>query len=112
MMADHGELCDGQDATYCMNGGTCYKISSMNTLSCVCDDNYKGSRCEQFQLFSISTTAGQAGLIAAVVIVSLLSLVVLAIVIYYICNITMWTRLWALYQKKNQQQYWRVKPRV
>lgn len=51
-----------------------------------CDDNYKGSRCEQFQLFSISTTAGQAGLIAAVVIVSLLSLVVLAIVIYYICK--------------------------
>lgn len=49
-----------------------------------CDENYRGSRCEQFQLFSISTTAGQAGLIAAVVIVALLILVILAVVIYYI----------------------------
>ncbi|KAM7396722.1 hypothetical protein PAMP_019743 [Pampus punctatissimus] len=87
MMADHGDLCDGQEATYCMNGGTCYKIPSMDTLSCVCNENYKGSRCEQFQLFSSSTNAGEAGLIAAVVTVALLILVVLAVVIYYIRNI-------------------------
>ncbi|CAJ1056712.1 pro-neuregulin-4%2C membrane-bound isoform-like [Xyrichtys novacula] len=84
MMAEHGSPCDAQEATYCMNGGTCYKIHSMNTLSCVCNDNYKGSRCEQFQLFSSSSKAGEAGLIAAVIIVALLILVVLVFVIYYV----------------------------
>ncbi len=49
-----------------------------------CNENYKGSRCEHFQLFSVSTNAGEAGLIAAVVIVALLALVVLAVVIYYV----------------------------
>ncbi|XP_034542461.1 pro-neuregulin-4, membrane-bound isoform-like [Notolabrus celidotus] len=109
MMADHGALCDAQEATYCMNGGTCYKIHSMNTLSCVCNDNFKGSRCEQFQLFSISSKAGEAGLIAAMVVVALLILVVLAIVIFYIRKM-----LKAKQQSRqnNQQQYWRVKPRV
>ncbi|XP_074533139.1 pro-neuregulin-4, membrane-bound isoform [Halichoeres trimaculatus] len=109
MMADHGAPCDPQEATYCMNGGTCYKILSMNTLSCVCNENYKGSRCEQFQLFSMSSKAGEAGLIAAVVIVSLLILVVLAFVIYYVRK-----RLKAKQQRRqnNQQPYWMVKPRV
>lgn len=120
---DHGVLCDGQDATYCMNGGTCYKITAMDTLTCVwvtsnpqkywynthrhqswsgscvrvstsrsavllspvrCDESYKGSRCEQFQLFSSSDAAGQAGLMAALIIVGLLLLAILAVVIYYI----------------------------
>lgn len=35
VFVDHGDRCDGQEATYCMNGGTCYKIPAMNTLSCV-----------------------------------------------------------------------------
>uniref|UniRef100_A0A3Q2D5B9 Uncharacterized protein n=1 Tax=Cyprinodon variegatus TaxID=28743 RepID=A0A3Q2D5B9_CYPVA len=26
------ELCDPQDATYCMNGGTCYKMPSIDTF--------------------------------------------------------------------------------
>uniref|UniRef100_A0A4W6CDZ8 EGF-like domain-containing protein n=1 Tax=Lates calcarifer TaxID=8187 RepID=A0A4W6CDZ8_LATCA len=84
MMADHGDPCDGQEASYCMNGGTCYKILSMNTLSCVCNEDYKGSRCEQLQLPSKFTNAGEAGLITAVVIVVLLILVVLAVVIFYV----------------------------
>nr|XP_046251284.1 pro-neuregulin-4, membrane-bound isoform-like [Scatophagus argus] len=109
MMADHGDLCVGQEANYCMNGGTCYKIPSMNTLSCVCDENYKGSRCEQFQLFSSSTNAGEAGLIAAVVIVALLIFVILVVVIYYIRK--MW-KAKQQSQQNDQQQYWRVKPRV
>ncbi|KAM9352426.1 uncharacterized protein nrg4 [Symphorus nematophorus] len=109
MMADHGNLCDGQEASYCMNGGTCYKIPSMNTLSCVCNENYKGSRCEQFQLFSSSTKAGKAGLIAAVVIVALLILVVLAVVIYYVRKML---KAKQQSQQNNQQQYWRVQPRV
>ncbi|XP_044213547.1 pro-neuregulin-4, membrane-bound isoform-like [Thunnus albacares] len=109
MMADHGDPCDGQEATYCMNGGTCYKISSMDTLSCVCNENYKGSRCEQFQLFSSSTNAGEAGLIAAMVIVALLILMVLAAVIYYICKVL---KAKQQSQQSSQQQYWRVKPRV
>ncbi|XP_049430859.1 pro-neuregulin-4, membrane-bound isoform-like [Epinephelus fuscoguttatus] len=109
MMADHGDLCDGQDVAYCMNGGTCYKIPAMNTLSCVCNENYKGSRCEQFQLFTSSTDAGQAGLIAAVVIVALFILVVLAVVIYYIYKML---KVRQQSQQNNQQPYWRVKPRV
>ncbi|XP_042267739.1 pro-neuregulin-4, membrane-bound isoform-like isoform X2 [Thunnus maccoyii] len=109
MMADHGDPCDGQEATYCINGGTCYKISSMDTLSCVCNENYKGSRCEQFQLFSSSTNAGEAGLIAAMVIVALLILMVLAAVIYYICKVL---KAKQQSQQSSQQQYWRVKPRV
>ncbi|XP_037623707.1 pro-neuregulin-4, membrane-bound isoform-like [Sebastes umbrosus] len=109
MMADHGDLCDGQEATYCMNGGTCYKIPAMNTLSCVCKDNFKGSRCEQFHLFSSNPNAGQAGLMAAVIIVIVLILVVLAVAIYYIRKM-----LKAKQQSRqnNPQQYWKVKPRV
>ncbi|XP_010770764.1 pro-neuregulin-4, membrane-bound isoform [Notothenia coriiceps] len=111
MMADHGTPCDGQEATYCMNRGTCYKIrDAMNTLSCVCNENYKGSRCEQFQLFSSSGKAGEAGLIAAVVIVVLFLLVVIAVVIYY-------TRKMLKAKQQSQQnkpktEYWKVKPRV
>ncbi|TDH09742.1 hypothetical protein EPR50_G00088900 [Perca flavescens] len=109
MMADHGNLCNGQEATYCMNGGTCYNIPSMNTLSCVCNGNYKGSRCEHFQLFSSSANAEEAGLIAAVIIFVLLISVVVAFIIYYIHKM-----LKAKQQSKqnNQQQYWRVKPGV
>ncbi|KAI3370711.1 hypothetical protein L3Q82_007263 [Scortum barcoo] len=109
MMADHGDPCDGQEAAYCMNGGTCYKILSMNTLSCVCNENYKGSRCEHFQLFSISANAGEAGLIAAVVIIAILIFIVLAVVIYYICKML---KAKQQSQQNKQQQYWRVKPRV
>ncbi|TMS05325.1 pro-neuregulin-4, membrane-bound isoform [Larimichthys crocea] len=109
MMADHGDLCDGQDATFCMNGGTCYRITSMNALSCVCNENYKGSRCEQYQLSSISANAGEAGLIAAMVIVALLIVVMVTVVIYYICKMR---KAKQQSQQNNQQQYWRVKPRV
>lgn len=49
-----------------------------------CNENYKGSRCEHFQLMSISTNPEEAGLIAAVAIIALLILVVLAVIIYYI----------------------------
>lgn len=109
MMADHGELCDGQDATYCMNGGTCYKITAMDTLTCVCDESYKGSRCEQFQLFSSSDAAGQAGLMAALIIVGLLLLAMLAVVIYYIRK-----KLKAKQQSQQntQQPYWKVQSRA
>ncbi|KAM3608527.1 uncharacterized protein V6R79_000539 [Siganus canaliculatus] len=109
MMADHGDLCSIEEATYCMNGGTCYKIRSMNTLSCVCNESYRGSRCEQFQLFSSSTNAGQAGLIAAVVIVTLLILVMLAVVIYFVFKML---KSRQQKQQNNPQQYWRVQPRV
>ncbi|XP_047451586.1 pro-neuregulin-4, membrane-bound isoform-like [Mugil cephalus] len=109
MMADHGDPCSGQEVTYCMNGGTCYKISSMDTLSCVCNENYKGSRCEHFQLFSYSPNAEEAGLIAAVVIVALLITVALGVIIFYVRKM--------LKAKKQSQQnkpaeYWRVKPTV
>lgn len=108
-MADHGDLCNGQDATYCMNGGTCYKIPAVNTLSCVCNPNFKGSRCEQLQLFSSSGSAEKAGLIAAVVIVALLILVILVVVIYYVRKML---KAKQQSQQNKQQPYWRVKPRV
>ncbi|XP_019934362.1 pro-neuregulin-4, membrane-bound isoform [Paralichthys olivaceus] len=109
MMADHGELCDGQEATYCMNGATCYRIPSMDTLSCVCNDDYKGSRCEEYLLQSKITYAGEAGLIAAVLIITLLILVVLGFVIYYVRRMLKANQQ---SQQNNPQQYWRVKPRV
>ncbi|XP_034390502.1 OMEGA-stichotoxin-Shd4a-like [Cyclopterus lumpus] len=109
MMAEHGVLCDGQEATYCMNGGTCYNILSMNTLSCVCNENFRGSRCEQFQLSSYNTKTTEAGLIAAVVIVVLLILMMLAVVIYYIRRML---KAKQQSQQNNQPEYWRVKPRV
>ncbi|KAM7414576.1 hypothetical protein PAMA_019408 [Pampus argenteus] len=74
-----------------------------------CNENYKGSRCEQFQLFSSSTNAGEAGLIAAVVTVALLILVVLAVVIYYIRKVL---KAKQQSQGSSQQEYWKVKPRV
>ncbi|KAK2842273.1 hypothetical protein Q5P01_012473 [Channa striata] len=109
MMAEHGDLCDGEDATYCMNGGTCYKIPSINTLSCVCNTDYKGSRCEHFHLPIKDPAVGDIGLIAAVVIVVLLILVVLGVIIYYLRKVL---RAKQQSQQNNQQQYWRVSPRV
>ncbi|XP_061917310.1 pro-neuregulin-4, membrane-bound isoform-like [Entelurus aequoreus] len=108
MMAEHGAPCDGWEATYCMNGGTCYKIASMDTLSCVCNDNYKGSRCEQFQLLLRSSEAEQAGLIAALVIVALFILMVLAVIIFFTHRM-----LKARNQsRQSQQAYWKIQPRV
>lgn len=51
-----------------------------------CNDDFKGSRCEQFelQLPSKISNSTEAGLIAAVVIVTLIALVILALLIYYI----------------------------
>lgn len=59
-------------------------VSTPTPSAVRCDESYKGSRCEQFQLFSSSDTAGQAGLIAALVIVALLLLAILAVVVYFI----------------------------
>ncbi|KAK0144198.1 Pro-neuregulin-4, membrane-bound isoform [Merluccius polli] len=105
---DHGQPCTDSQATYCMNGGTCYQIPLMDSLSCVCNSSYKGSRCEQFQLLSTSSSVGHPGLITAVVIVALLVLTVLAFVIYYAC------KTWKSKPqstRSGQQQYWRVKSR-
>ncbi|KAI2648247.1 Pro-neuregulin-4, membrane-bound isoform [Labeo rohita] len=57
-----------------MNGGTCFKIPSVSTPTCVCSANYEGSRCEQFQLFSFSHDSQEKGMIAAVIIIALLIL--------------------------------------
>uniref|UniRef100_W5NBW9 Pro-neuregulin-4, membrane-bound isoform n=1 Tax=Lepisosteus oculatus TaxID=7918 RepID=W5NBW9_LEPOC len=82
MTAEHGEPCEESEASYCFNGGLCYRILSISTPSCVCQENYKGSRCEQFQLPSSSIDASEKGMLAAVVILLLLILVALAAVIY------------------------------
>ncbi|XP_077373037.1 pro-neuregulin-4, membrane-bound isoform isoform X2 [Festucalex cinctus] len=108
MMAEHGVLCDAQDAAYCMNGGTCYKLATMDTLSCVCNDYYKGSRCEQFQLLLGSSDKEQAGLIVALVLVAILILVVFAVIVYFTYKM-----LKAKQQRKQSHiEYWKVKPRV
>ncbi|XP_029992063.1 pro-neuregulin-4, membrane-bound isoform [Sphaeramia orbicularis] len=108
MMADHGEACNGEEATYCMNGGTCYKIPSMNSLSCVCYPNYTGSRCENLRLFSSSPLGENAGLIAAVVIVALLILLALAVFIYYIRKMLKARQQSQQSQQNSQPQYWKV----
>ncbi|XP_077067232.1 pro-neuregulin-4, membrane-bound isoform [Siphateles boraxobius] len=87
MMAEHGGPCTGPEANFCMNGGTCFKIPSVSTPTCVCSANYEGSRCEQYQLFSFSHSSEEKGMIAAVVIMVLLILAVLGLVIFYICKI-------------------------
>ncbi|KAM9375951.1 pro-neuregulin-4, membrane-bound isoform [Pholidichthys leucotaenia] len=108
MMAEHGEPCNGLEATYCMNGGTCYKISAMDTLNCVCNESYKGSRCEHYQLFTHSPFPKEAGLIAAMVIVGLLILAVLAVVIFYLRKML---KAKKESQQNNKQPYWRVERR-
>ncbi|XP_062858340.1 toxin Bcs III 15.09-like [Trichomycterus rosablanca] len=85
-MADHGVPCTGLDASYCMNGGKCIKIPSMSTLTCVCKENFIGSRCEQYQLLSTSDNSEQNGMVAAVIIFIILIVVVLAMIIYLICK--------------------------
>ncbi|XP_060765335.1 pro-neuregulin-4, membrane-bound isoform-like [Neoarius graeffei] len=87
MMADHGEPCTGSDASYCMNEGKCFKIPSMSTLTCVCNTNYVGSRCEQFQLESTSDNNHETGMIAAIAILLILIVLVLALIIYYTCKV-------------------------
>uniref|UniRef100_A0A672SR36 EGF-like domain-containing protein n=1 Tax=Sinocyclocheilus grahami TaxID=75366 RepID=A0A672SR36_SINGR len=76
LIIEHGDPCTGSEANFCMNGGTCFKIPSVSTPTCVCSANYEGSRCEQFQLFSFSRDSEEKGMIAAVVIIALLILVV------------------------------------
>ncbi|KAK1789848.1 hypothetical protein P4O66_015731, partial [Electrophorus voltai] len=49
-----------------------------------CNEHYKGSRCEQFQLLSISNDKEETGMIAAVILLLLLILFVLAGIIYYV----------------------------
>ncbi|XP_016373268.1 pro-neuregulin-4, membrane-bound isoform-like [Sinocyclocheilus rhinocerous] len=104
MMAEHGDPCTGSEANFCMNGGTCFKIPSVSTPTCVCSANYEGSRCEQFQLFSFSRDSEETGMIAAVVIIALLILVVLGLVIYYSCKIKRNAR-----SQPKPEEYWRVK---
>ncbi|KAJ8417330.1 hypothetical protein AAFF_G00285570 [Aldrovandia affinis] len=99
MMADHGEPCGESEAFYCLNGGTCFRIPSMSTLTCVCPDYSKGSRCQELQLFRSSRNGEQTGLIAAVVIITLLILAVLAVVIYYSC------RIWRAKSPQERDQY-------
>uniref|UniRef100_A0A8C6KXN1 EGF-like domain-containing protein n=1 Tax=Nothobranchius furzeri TaxID=105023 RepID=A0A8C6KXN1_NOTFU len=81
-MAEHGKPCDVQEATYCMNGATCYKIPSMDSLSCVCTESYKGSRCDQLYLFNQSLDETNTGLLAAVILLAILISVVLVFLIY------------------------------
>uniref|UniRef100_A0A3B3S4W2 EGF-like domain-containing protein n=1 Tax=Paramormyrops kingsleyae TaxID=1676925 RepID=A0A3B3S4W2_9TELE len=73
-LVEHGNLCNASEASYCTNGGTCYRIPAMPTITCICKNNFKGSRCEEFQLFSQSDTSDDAGLIAAVVVLVILIL--------------------------------------
>ncbi|KAM8861436.1 pro-neuregulin-4, membrane-bound isoform [Synchiropus picturatus] len=109
MMSDHGVPCNAEEASYCMNGGTCFRLTSMSALSCVCNENYKGSRCEHYHLFTISSGGNTVGLIVALVLVAVLILVVLAFVIYFIHKMLKEKKQ---SQQSSQTQYWKVKPRV
>ncbi|XP_076863582.1 uncharacterized protein nrg4 [Brachyhypopomus gauderio] len=108
MMAEHGDPCTGSDASYCMNGGKCFKIPSVSTPNCICNENYKGSRCEQFQLLSISNNKEETGMMAAVILLLILILLVLAGIIYYVYKMK---RTAAQSQPKQADQYWKVQQR-
>jgi len=41
----HSTLCSTQ--TFCLNGGTCYLMTSLNQKLCRCTNNYIGLRCEE-----------------------------------------------------------------
>ncbi|XP_072527033.1 uncharacterized protein [Salminus brasiliensis] len=111
MMADHGDPCTGSEEFYCMNGGKCFKIPSVSTPTCVCGDNYKGSRCEQFQLLTFANNSDEKGMIAAVTIILILILVMLAAIIYYICKMKRMAAENQRKQTKNGDEYWKVKSR-
>ncbi|XP_017563802.1 pro-neuregulin-4, membrane-bound isoform [Pygocentrus nattereri] len=111
MMAEHGDPCTGSEVSYCMNGGKCFKIPSVSTPTCVCGENYKGSRCEQFQLLIVSNNSEEKGMIAAVIIILILILVMLAVIIYYICKMKRKAGQNERKQPQNGQEYWKVKSR-
>ncbi|KAF5907485.1 pro-neuregulin-4, membrane-bound isoform, partial [Clarias magur] len=81
----HQEPCTASEASYCMNGGKCFKIPSMSTPNCVCNYNYAGSRCDHFQLESASDNSHQTGMIVAIAILVLLILLLLIVIIYHMC---------------------------
>ncbi|KAL0968281.1 hypothetical protein UPYG_G00264790 [Umbra pygmaea] len=82
MMADHGDPCSTSEASYCMNGGQCFKIPFMSTLTCVCNESYKGRQCEEDVRSISGADGGEKGLIIAVVIIVLLLVVVVSTLIY------------------------------
>uniref|UniRef100_A0AAV2JA23 Neuregulin 2a n=1 Tax=Knipowitschia caucasica TaxID=637954 RepID=A0AAV2JA23_KNICA len=43
----HARRCNDTEKAYCVNGGDCYFIHGINTLSCKCPDGYYGTRCLQ-----------------------------------------------------------------
>ncbi|XP_051975927.1 pro-neuregulin-4, membrane-bound isoform-like [Xyrauchen texanus] len=108
MMAEHGDPCTGLEATYCMNGGTCFRIPTVSTPTCVCGAHYDGSRCEQFQLLSFSHSIEEKGMIAGVVILLLLIIMVVGVVIYYNCKMKRAARS----QPKPAEEYRRVNSNV
>lgn len=112
MMAVHGDTCSQKEATFCMNGGTCYKLSAIDSLSCVCNSRYTGSRCETLSLSALGQSQHQNGLIAAVVIVAVLIAVAVAVFIYYIHKILKARRKVKEQQDSGQKkQYWKVQSR-
>ncbi|XP_072291464.1 pro-neuregulin-4, membrane-bound isoform [Eucyclogobius newberryi] len=111
MMSVYGETCSGQEATFCMNGGTCYKLPTMDSLSCMCGSMYRGSRCETLSLFTTGENGQNSGLIAAVLIVSILIAVAVAVFIYYIIK-RLQIRKKELQDSGQQSHYWKVKTRA
>ncbi|KAK7891555.1 hypothetical protein WMY93_023518 [Mugilogobius chulae] len=111
MMAEHGDPCSEEEATFCMNGGTCYKLPAMDTLSCVCRHTYTGSRCEELPL---TQTQGEhnPGVIAAIVLVAILIAVAVGVFIYYIIKRRFKDRRDGQPESNSQNQYWKVKPRA
>ncbi|XP_062404377.1 pro-neuregulin-4, membrane-bound isoform-like [Sardina pilchardus] len=107
MMSDHGEPCDPSEASFCMNGGSCYMIPSVSTPSCQCTDNYKGSRCELFLLDSTALDGKESGMIAAVVIIVLLIVAMLVVIIYYTCKLKRTKEQ----NQPTREQYWKVQHR-
>ncbi|XP_063053776.1 pro-neuregulin-4, membrane-bound isoform-like [Engraulis encrasicolus] len=108
MMADHGDPCGAAEASYCMNGGSCYKIPTVSTPTCVCSVNYQGSRCEEFQLPSTGSDGTEAGMIAGVVIIILIFIALMSAVIYYGCKLKKSKEP----KQPKTEEYWKIPARA
>ncbi|KAK3598857.1 hypothetical protein CHS0354_008602, partial [Potamilus streckersoni] len=71
--------------TGCLNGGRCFIIDSLQTASCHCTKDYKGTRCEELAEFIVvPPTTATAGIAASVAVAILIIIVgVSTAVIYY-----------------------------
>ncbi|XP_067829631.1 pro-neuregulin-4, membrane-bound isoform-like [Heptranchias perlo] len=81
----HGELCPIMYSSYCLNGGTCYILTSSSPF-CWCNDSFKGSRCEEFLLLSQQPDRTVSPPLIIIVVTLLFALLVIMGATYVYCK--------------------------